>query len=51
MKQILPYTPILLIFIIQYFDKEDNYFWLQIVILILTILYAIYHVIFKNKQH
>jgi|GEM_PF-4198090 len=39
---------IFFIFLIQYFDKQDHFLWLQIVILIVIFIMTILHFIFYN---
>jgi len=40
---------IFVIFLIQYFDKQDHFLWLQIVILIVIFIMTILHFIFNKK--
>jgi len=52
MKKFLLYLAMVLILLIQIFDKEDKYFVVQIIILALVVLYAIISLIinYKNKK-
>ncbi len=49
MKKNVLYIPLVLIFIVQFLDKEHNYFWIQILLLIITIVYAGY-LYFDSKK-
>ena len=53
MRNFLLYLAMVLILLIQFFDKEDKYFIVQVVILALLIIYAIFSwlVSYKNKKN
>ncbi len=49
MKKNVLFIPLILVFIVQFLDKEHNYFWIQILLLITTIVYAVY-LYFDSKK-
>lgn len=53
MRNFLLYLAMVLILLIQFFDKEDKYFIVQVVILALLIIYTIFSwlVSYKNKKN
>ena len=50
MKKYLGFLPLLIILIIQFFDKEDDYFYIQIIALIIGVLFVIAHLYNKNRK-
>ncbi len=50
MKKHLGFLPLLVIVIIQLFDKDDDYFYVQIIALIVGVLFVIVHLYQKYKR-
>lgn len=50
MKNWMLYIPLIIIFIIQYFDKAHKFFWIQILMLVVTIIIGIYIKFFKKTK-
>ncbi len=50
MKKQYIYIPLVIILIIQIFDKEDIFYPVQILLLVITLLYAIIFSYKKNKE-
>lgn len=50
MKKYLIYIPWIIIAVIQIFDKDDKYFYLQMAMLALVVVYAIVVLVKKMKK-
>jgi hypothetical protein len=50
MKKIIAYIPLVIILLIQLFDKEDKYFYVQIFMVVISIVYAIIYAYQRNKE-
>lgn len=49
MKKMILFVPLVLVLLINQFDKDDSYFWIKIALLLLTIIYGIYLYIDAKK--
>jgi hypothetical protein len=48
-KKNLIFVPVFLIILIQFFDKNDKYLWLQITILTILIIITLFDMVKKKK--
>jgi len=50
MRKNFIYIPVAIIIIIQFFDKKDEYLYLQLALLILTVIYAVVYLWIKKRH-
>ncbi len=51
MKKNIIFIPLILILVIQYFDREDNYFFIQIILAAIVFIIVSYSVVRNKKRN